>query len=359
MKKNEIVKIERSLARIQEGDLYTRVDTSGYGEYHSIAVRIESLRLSMLKLEDEQENTMKRAESSVASVAHDMKTPLSIISGYAECLGDGLNDKDYVSLISQKTQQMNDMVVSMVEASRQAKNNDNERRKLFDARVLFGKILNKQTALVETKNIKLKIGKIPNVKIRAVQSQIESVVQNLVSNAVKYSPENTVIKIRFKRSGDNLCFCVKDKGIGISKENLPLVFDQYFKEDNSRQSGTSQGVGLYVVKEIVAEYGGKVYVKSKKGKGSSFYVQLPIERDIEENKTFTAKFDSLSLAKKCWLMFFFGWALAWIYRIAKFVETRYTSTLIAGILAFELFVFLWPIDFISLLVYGKPTFLAD
>lgn len=359
MKRNEIVKIERSLARIQEGDLYTRVDTSGYGEYHAIAVRIESLRLSMLKMQDEQENTMKRAESSVASVAHDMKTPLSIISGYAECLADGLNDKDYVSLIAQKTQQMNDMVVSMVEASRQAKSNDVERRQLYDARVLFGKILDKQKSLVETKNIKLKVGKIPNVKIRAVQSQIESVVQNLISNAVKYSAENTVIKVRFKRSGNNLCFCVKDNGIGIAKENLPLVFDQYFKEDNSRQSGASQGVGLYVVKEIVTEYDGKVYVKSKKGKGSSFFVQLPVEKDIEENKTFTAKFDGLPLYAKCLWMLFFGWALGWIYRIAKFFENRYASTLIAGIFAVALFVFIWPIDYISLIVYGKPTFLAD
>lgn len=359
MKRSEIVKIERSLARIQEGDLYTRVDTSGYGEYHAVAVRIESLRLSMLKMQDEQVNTMKRAESSVASVAHDMKTPLSIISGYAECLADGLNDKDYVSLITQKTQQMNDMVVSMVEASRQAKGNAVERRQLYDARVLFGKILDKQTALVETKNIKLKVGKIPNVKIRVVQSQIESVVQNLISNAVKYSAENTVIKVRFKRSGNNLCFCVKDNGIGIAKENLPLVFDQYFKEDNSRQSGASQGVGLYVVKEIVSEYDGKVYVKSKKGKGSSFFVQLPVEKDIEESKTFTAKFDGLPLYAKCLWMLFFGWALVWIYRIAKFFENRYASTLIAGISAVALFVFVWPIDYISLIVYGKPTFLAD
>lgn len=167
MKRSEIVKIERTLARFQDGDLYTRVDTSGVGEYHAIAVRLETLRLSMLKIKDEQAQTEKRTSVSISSVAHDMKTPLAIISGYAECLSDGLDDKDYPALIAQKAEQMNEMVVGMVEAARNAKSDGEEHRVLYDARVLFGNILDKQQALAATKNIKLKAGKIPRVNIRA------------------------------------------------------------------------------------------------------------------------------------------------------------------------------------------------
>lgn len=359
MKRSEIVKIERTLARFQDGDLYTRVDTSGVGEYHAIAVRLETLRLSMLKIKDEQAQTEKRTSVSISSVAHDMKTPLAIISGYAECLSDGLDDKDYPALIAQKAEQMNEMVVGMVEAARNAKSDGEEHRVLYDARVLFGNILDKQQALAATKNIKLKAGKIPRVNIRADKTKIESVVQNLISNAVKYSNENTTIKVTFKRNGGFLCFCVKDEGIGIAKENIPLVFDQYFKEDTSRPSGASQGVGLYVTKCVVDDYGGSISVKSKKGKGSKFFVKLPIEQGMEERKSFTAKFDSLPLVAKGIIMLLFGIFWCCIYRFAKYGETRYTTTLVAGILSMALFVFMWPIDYISLFVYGKPTFLAD
>ena len=359
MKRSDIVKIERTLARFQDGDLYTPVDTSGVGEYHAIAVKLETLRLSMLKIKDKVAETERRTSVSISSVAHDMKTPLAIISGYAECLSDGLDDKDYPELILKKAEQMNDMVVGMVEAARNAKSDGEEHRVLYDARVLFENILDKQQSLVATKNIKLKVGKIPNVNIRADRTKTESVVQNLVSNAVKYSDEKTTIKVTFKRNGGYLCFCVSDEGKGIAKENLPLVFDQYFKEDTSRPSGVSQGVGLYVTKCIVEDQGGSISVKSKKGKGSKFFVKLPIEQDIKEQRSFTAKFDGLSKAAKGAIMFFLGWIWCCVYRFAKYFETRYTTTLVAAIVSIPMFVFVWPIDYISIWVYGKPTFLAD
>lgn len=80
---------------------------------------------------------------------------------------------------------------------------------------------------------------------------------------------------------------------------------------------------------------------------------------MEERKSFTAKFDSLPLVAKGIIMLLFGVFWCWIYRFAKYSETRYTTTLVAGILSIALFVFMWPIDYISIFVYGKPTFLAD
>lgn len=148
--------------------------------------------------------------------------------------------------------------------------------------MLFGKIMEKVCPLAESKNIKLKVGKIPSERIRADEQQMERVMQNLVSNAVKYSPEGSTVKVRFHRWGKKLVICVQDHGIGISKESQPLIFDQFYTEDKSRSSGNSQGVGLYVVKGIVSEHGGTIYVSSKKGKGSTFYVQLPVEPALNE-----------------------------------------------------------------------------
>lgn len=356
--RKEILEIEKTLTKFQKGDIYLPVEKHGYGEYHSIAVKLESLRIAMLRLKDETADVSKRTNKTIASVAHDMKTPLAIISGYAECLSDGMNDKDYASLIIQKTEQMNEMVIEMVEASNAEIKKQSEHKVLYATRNLFGKIIERLRPLAQTKNIKIKVGKIPDVQVRVDESQIERVVQNLVSNAVKYSPEKTTIKITTKKIGASFVLIVKDQGIGIAKESLPYVFEQFFTEDKARSNGNNQGVGLYVVSEIMKAYGGTVWGKSKKGKGSTFAVSLPIELD-NANRPFTLRFDELPLASKLVIELLFGWIWASIYRIAKFTETLRPHTLVAGVACFGLFVFMWPIDFISVAVYGKPTFLAD
>lgn len=356
--RKEILEIEKTLTKFQNGDIYSPVEKHGYGEYHSIAVRLESLRIAMLRLKDETAYVSKRTNKTIASVAHDMKTPLAIISGYAECLSDGMNDKDYASLIIQKTEQMNEMVIEMVESSNAEIKKQSEHKVLYGTRNLFGKIIERLRPLAQAKNIKFKVGKIPDVQVRVDEAQMERVVQNLVSNAVKYSPEKTTIKITTKTIGASFVLIVKDQGIGISKESLPYVFEQFFTEDKARSNGNSQGVGLYVVSEIMKAYSGTVWVKSKKGKGSTFAVSLPIELD-NANRSFTLRFDELPLASKLVIELLFGWIWASIYRIAKFTETLHPYTLVAGVLCFGLFVFVWPIDFISVLVYGKLTFLAD
>ena len=359
LNKKEIVEIEKTLARFREGDLYSPVRSWGFGEYHAICTMLESLRLSMLKLKDGIAETSTKTNKTIASVAHDMKTPLAIISGYAECMADGMDDKDYPALIVQKAQQMNEMVIGMVESSNAEIKKQSEHKTLHATKNMFGKIIEKLRPLATAKNIKLKVGKIPDFNVRVDEGQMERVVQNLVSNAVKYSPEKSVVKITARKRGREFVLFVKDKGVGISKESLPYVFDQFYTEDKSRSNGNSQGVGLYVVREIMKDHGGEVYVKSKKGKGSTFSIVLPLEADDVAGTTATARFDNLSLTSKCAIEFFFGWAMTFIYRFAKYLQTRQRHTLVTGLLSFALFVFVWPIDFISVLVYGKLTFLAD
>lgn len=204
------------------------------------------------------------------------------------------------------------------------------------------------------------MNKIPSERIRADESQIERVMQNLVSNAVKYSPEKSVVILKFYKKDNRFVICVKDRGIGISKESLPLIFDQFYTEDKSRTNVNSQGVGLYVVKGIIVdEHGGNVRVKSKKGKGSHFYVSLPIEPNLENKISFTKKFDRLPLFKKIFIGLIFGWCFSSIYRIAKYCETHCLSTLIQGLLSLVFFPFIWIVDLISLILSGRITQLAD
>ena len=359
MARSRLAQIEAELMRLQEGNLLQPVKIEGAGVYHSIFKRLETLRLMLLKLRDAETDLANRTNSSIASVAHDMKTPLAIISGYAECLSDGMDDKDYASLILEKTNQMNEMVLSLVEESRTELEKSKTQKHVTGARTYFTEAVDRLRPLAEAKGIVIKHKKVPNALIRLDPYQFGRVLQNLITNAIKYSPSGSEIKISYRLWAKTLRVNVKDKGEGIAKESLPYIFDEFYKEDKARSDSTSNGLGLYITKKIVREHGGKISVASKKGKGSTFTITLPVEPPLEEHLTVTGRFDRLRLWQKLLVELVFGWIMAAIYRIARFFETRNASTLLFGVLCLALFPFMWFIDFLSICVYGRITFLAD
>ena len=359
MKKSKLSKIEANLMKLQEGNIYEPIKTEGAGVYHAINRRLETLRLMLVKYNDAIAEGERRNNMAIASVAHDMKTPLAIIAGYAECMSDGMDDKDYPTLILQKTEQMNDMVLSLVAESREALENRPESMTLHNARLYLSGAFDRLKPVAERKGIKLKVKRAPNAKIRIEPKKFGRVLQNLITNAIKYSPAGTTIRVSFKLWAKTLRISIKDEGEGISKESLPFIFDQFYMEDKSRVDSSSNGLGLYITKEIVREHGGNISVASKKGKGSTFTVIIPIEPNIEEKLTMTGRFDRLHLWQKLSTEAFFGWFMASFYRIVRYIETRNTSTLMFGVLCIALFPFAWIIDFLSICVYGRIAFLAD
>ncbi len=345
--------------RLQEGDLLTPVEIEGVGVYHAILKRLDTLRIAMLKLQDAQVDIANRTNTAIASVAHDMKTPLQIISGYAECLSDGMDDKNYAELILQKTSQMNEMVLSLVEESHAELENSKAIKNITNARDYFTEAINRMRPVAEAKGITIKHKKVPGVPIRVDSYQFGRVIQNLITNAVKYSPSGTTIKVSYRLWAKSLFIIVKDQGQGISKASLPYIFDQFYTEDKTRANSESNGLGLYITKEIVRDHGGNITVKSKKDKGSTFTVEIPVEPTLDEKLTLTGRFDKLPLWGKILIEIFFGWIMSAAYRITRFFETRNTSTLLFGVLCLALFPFMWFIDFLSVCVYGKITFLAE
>jgi len=310
MPKNKLPKIEANLMKLQEGNIYEPIKQEGTGVYRAINKRLETLRLTLVKNKDIEIDSARRNNMAIASVAHDMKTPLAIISGYVESMSDGMDDKDYPTLIMQKTEQMNEMVMSLVEESHASLENEPERKTLRNARTYFAGALERLVPFAEKKGIKLKIKKAPNAQIRVNVYQFGRVLQNLVTNAIKYSSAGTTIKVSFKLWAKTIRIRIKDQGQGIAKESLPFIFDQFYTEDKTRADHTSNGLGLYITKEIVREHGGNIYVTSKKGKGSTFTVVIPVEPNLDEKLTLTGKFDRLRLWQKLSFELFFGWLLA-------------------------------------------------
>lgn len=359
MKKSRLAEIEAELMRLQEGNLAVPVKVQGVGVTRAIYKRLETLRLTLLRLRDNELDIERRSNNAVAAVAHDMKTPLAIISGYAECLMDGVGEENYPKLILEKTQQMNDMVLSLIDESHRSIERHESEKSLQSTRIYFGEVMKRLRTMVEDKGLKLKVNKIPNASVRINSHQFGRVMQNLFTNAIKYSPAGTTIKATFRLWAKKLYIHIKDQGEGISKESLPYIFDQFYKEDKTRASGSSHGLGLYIVKEIVRDHGGEIRAHSKKGKGSTFTVVIPVEPTPEEKMTATGKFDRLNVFAKLAVELVFGWLMASMYRLIRFFETRNLSTLIGSFICLWMFPFMWLVDILSIAVYGRIAFLAD
>lgn len=234
-----------------------------------------------LKKQLDQEKALgKMKDKFVSVVSHELRTPLTSIKLYCSLLLKGKlgrvskKQKDAVSIISEEAKRLNELVTDMLDLSRLEDRRVKLKITSFDLNDLAsGCVVNN---LAEEKKIKLVL-KIPKgFIINADKGKIKQVFVNLVSNAIKYSPEDTTVKITSKKSDKNTVIEIKDQGYGIPPEELPKIFDKFYQiEHHMTRKVGGTGLGLAIVKEIVELHKGKIDVKSKVGKGTTFTISLP------------------------------------------------------------------------------------
>ena len=164
------------------------------------------------------------------------------------------------------------------------------------------------------------------------------------------------MKAREGAFGVYLMIMVRDNGKGISKRNLPYVFDKFYMEDSSRTDSRSSGLGLYIAKDIAKKHGGDITVRSREGKGSLFTLSIP---EVSNSGKLAQRFEALPRPVKLILLLCFGWILSFVLRMARVAEKKNVSTLIIGIFSLPFFLFVSAADFISELVYNKMTLAMD
>lgn len=269
------------------------------GEYISLRVRFALIRresgfisglVAVLHDTTEQDKEERERRLFVSNVSHELRTPLTSVKSYLEALDDGALSEpvapDFVKVSLNETNRMMRMVTDLLSLSRI----DNETSQLdieltnFTAFITF--ILNrfdkiKSQSQEDTKKYEL-IWEYPitPIWVEIDTDKMTQVIDNILNNAIKYSPDGGKIKVGMKTTDAQLIISISDEGLGIPKKDLPRIFDRFYRVDKARsraQGGT--GLGLAIAKEIVKQHKGFIWAKSEYGKGSTFTIVLPYDKD--------------------------------------------------------------------------------
>lgn len=223
-----------------------------------------------------------------ANAGHELKTPLTAISGFAELLENGLVPKDkkdyYIGKILTESKRMSTIISDILEIS--SLENKTVIEEVAECRLseICTAVKECLEPAAQAKNVTINISG-EGFSVRAAYKHIYELVENIVSNAVKYNKEGGKVDITLRNVGEIGCIYVQDNGIGIPKDSLGRVFERFYRVDKGRSTKEgSTGLGLSIVKHIVNCYGGTVTLDSELGKGTLVCVRLPIARLEDEKK---------------------------------------------------------------------------
>jgi two-component system phosphate regulon sensor histidine kinase PhoR len=224
----------------------------------------------------------KIRQDFVANVSHELRTPLTTIKGYAETLLEGGLKEDqafqFVQVIKRHTDRLTKIVEDLLMLSRFETKEFQLKMEAIPLRDFVDDVVEFVKEPAERKEISLSRNEIPSsLAVLADRSHLEQILINLLDNAIKYTPEGgRVVVSAVEKDSKDIQFSVEDNGIGIPKEDLSRIFERFYRVDKGRSKelgGT--GLGLSIVKHLVQAHGGRVWVESQPGKGSTFYFTLP------------------------------------------------------------------------------------
>ncbi|WP_080844465.1 two-component system histidine kinase PnpS [Cytobacillus gottheilii] len=218
----------------------------------------------------------------VANVSHELKTPITSIKGFSETLLDGaMEDKqaltDFLKIILQESDRLQSLVQDLLDLSKIEQQGFSLSKEIFDIQVMMKEVLAIMHGKLEEKDISLFFERQEEaILMEGDPSRLKQVIINLLSNAISYTPQGGRISLTVANGPKTLFIKVQDTGIGIEQEEIPRIFERFYRVDKarSRNSGGT-GLGLAIVKHIVEAHKGKISVESDVGEGTSFHIELP------------------------------------------------------------------------------------
>jgi two-component system phosphate regulon sensor histidine kinase PhoR len=224
----------------------------------------------------------------ISIVSHELRTPLTAIKGFLSMIlkrdFGGLTDKQahFLNRVYQSNQRMIDLVEDLLNVSYIESGKINLTINPVGIEAIIGEVVAELASKGAARQIMIKVNRRQRLPlVLADESRLHQILVNLVDNAIKYSSDNTEVKVDFKVQGDELVVSVTDQGVGITSSQIDRLFTKFGRIYNplSVQAGGS-GLGLYIVKNLVESHGGRIWVTSRDGRGSKFSFTLPIAKQL-------------------------------------------------------------------------------
>ncbi len=267
-----IEQITETAEELAEGRYGTIFDGGDYSELSQLADTLTYTSLELAKAENMQKDL-------IANVSHDLRTPLTMVTSYAEMIRDlsGNNPEkreEHLQVIIDEAERLNQMVIELLEFSKMQSGKQGMNYTDFSLKSTIENILQSYTAFAEQEGYKLIFISEGDGIIRADEMRIQQVVTNLVSNAFKYSGKDKTVEVKMLDEGDFVRCEISDHGIGIPKKDLKHIWERYYKASSNRKRTENTGLGLSIVKEILILHSAKFGVQSALKKGSTFWFEI-------------------------------------------------------------------------------------
>lgn len=268
-------RIAEAARKFGAGDFSTRVPVEGEDEVAQLAVTFNNMAANLEAIDSSRSNFM-------GNIAHELRTPMTSVKGFVDGMLDGTIPPElynhYLGVVSQEVGRLTRLIQNMLDISKLEAGEYQVNARSYDVwESITGAAL---AAEQRIENGKIQIqGLVPErTMVYADPDLVHQVVYNLLDNAIKFTPEEGIIRFGVTRSGGQVTVSIWNTGPGIAPEALPFVFDRFFKEDRSRGLNTrGSGLGLHICKVLVNLSGGKIWVESQEGEWCRFSFTLPAE----------------------------------------------------------------------------------
>ena len=269
-----IVDITNTAKKFGEGDYAVEFNGHGYCE-------IEELSTVLNNAKDEIQKVSELRKDLIANISHDLRTPLTMVKAYAEMIRDLSGDnpvkrQEHIQVIIDEADRLSSLVNNLLELSKLE--SGNAELKLTDFSIVdkLNDCMTRYQILIEQNGYDIKYIPDEDRVITADIAKLDQVIYNFINNAINYTGDNKVIRIKQINKADVVRIEVTDNGKGISKELLPKIFDRYYRDAKVKRDVVGTGLGLSIVKHIVNFYHGTIRVTSQLDEGTEFVVTIPL-----------------------------------------------------------------------------------
>ena len=268
-------RIAEAARKFGAGDFSTRVPVEGEDEVAQLAVTFNNMAANLEAIDSSRSNFM-------GNIAHELRTPMTSVKGFVDGMLDGTIPPElynhYLGVVSQEVGRLTRLIQNMLDITKLEAGEYQVNARSYDVwESITGAALAAEQR-IESGRIQIQ-GLVPErTMVYADPDLVHQVVYNLLDNAIKFTPEEGIIRFGVTRSGGQVTVSIWNTGPGIAPEALPFVFDRFFKEDRSRGLNTrGSGLGLHICKVLVNLSGGKIWVESQEGEWCRFSFTLPAE----------------------------------------------------------------------------------